>query len=457
MAKLWGGRFSKELNDEVLAFTSSLDVDQRLWSYDIQGSQAHAKMLGHCGVLPSDEAKQLVVGLDHVAAKLASGEYQLHAHAEDIHSEIERLLTFEVGSLAGKLHTARSRNDQVLLATKLYLRAAVKEWKKEIKELQSLLKAKASEHLETLLPGLTHTQHAQPVSLAHHLMAYYWMLNRDVSRLNDYLSRLNQCPLGAAALAGTSFPIDRQMVAQELEFDGVTENSLDTVGDRDFILELLAITAITMSHFSRLAEELILWSTPEFGFITLDDSVTTGSSIMPNKKNPDVAELIRGRTGVVFGQLMAGLTMMKAMPLSYNRDFQEDKELVFKSLDLLRGSTRMFLLMLENAQFHAERMAESLQGDTSNATDLADYLVRKGLPFRQAHEIVGKVVSHCLASRDAIESLSLEVLSQFSPLFTEDVLGLLSHQAVKEARTSQGGTASSSLRYQIKRAEEMNE
>ncbi|MBK9041334.1 MAG: argininosuccinate lyase [Bdellovibrionales bacterium] len=453
MAKLWGGRFGKELHQEVLAFTSSIATDQRLWPHDIQGSQAHARMLGKCGIISLPDSEQIVRGLDSVAAKLSSGEWAFQAEAEDVHSEVERLLASEIGELAGKLHTARSRNDQVLLSTKLYLRAAVTDWLYELQGLRAVLKDLAKNHLNTLLPGLTHTQHAQPVSLAHHLMAYFWMLHRDGERLIDYKKRLNKCPLGVAALAGTGFSIDRQMVAKELQFDGVTENSLDTVGDRDFILELLSITSITMTHFSRLAEEFILWSTPEFGFLTLDDSVTTGSSIMPNKKNPDVAELIRGRTGVVFGQLMAALTLMKAVPLSYNRDFQEDKELIFKSLDILRGSTRMFVLMLENAKFHPDKMAKSLMGDTSNATDLADYLAKKGLPFRQAHEVVGKIVLHCALSGQPIESLDLMTFHQFSPLFESDVLSIVLHRAVMEARTSEGGTAPDAVSRQIKMAE----
>jgi argininosuccinate lyase len=453
MAKLWGGRFGKELHQEVLAFTSSIAIDQRLWPHDIQGSQAHARMLGKCGIISLPDSEQIVRGLDSVAAKLSSGEWEFQAEAEDVHSEVERLLAAEIGEVAGKLHTARSRNDQVLLSTKLYLRTAVTDWLDELQGLRQVLKDIAKNHLNTLLPGLTHTQHAQPVSLAHHLMAYFWMLHRDSERLIDYKKRLNKCPLGVAALAGTGFSIDRQMVAKELQFDGITENSIDTVGDRDFILELLSITSITMTHFSRLAEEFILWSTPEFGFLTLDDSVTTGSSIMPNKKNPDVAELIRGRTGVVFGQLMAGLTLMKAVPLSYNRDFQEDKELIFKSLDILRGSTRMFVLMLENAKFHPDKMAKSLMGDTSNATDLADYLAKKGLPFRQAHEVVGKIVMHCVLSDLSIEALDLMTFRQFSPLFESDVLSIVPHRAVMEARTSEGGTAPNAVSRQIKMAE----
>lgn len=453
MAKLWGGRFGKELHQEVLAFTSSIEIDQRLWPHDILGSQAHARMLGKCGIISLPDSEQIVRGLDSIAAKLSSGECEFQADAEDVHSEIERLLAAEIGGVAGKLHTARSRNDQVLLSTKLYLRAAVTDWIDELQALREILKDIAKNHLNTLLPGLTHTQHAQPVSLAHHLMAYFWMLHRDSERLVDYKRRLNKCPLGVAALAGTGFSIDRQMVAKELQFDGITENSLDTVGDRDFILELLSISSITMTHFSRLAEEFILWSAPEFGFLTLDDSVTTGSSIMPNKKNPDVAELIRGRTGVVFGQLMAGLTLMKAVPLSYNRDFQEDKELIFKSLDILRGSTRMFVLMLENAKFHPEKMAKSLVGDTSNATDLADYLAKKGLPFRQAHEVVGKIVMHCTVSGQPIEALDLKIFRQFSPLFESDVLGMVPHRAVMESRTSEGGTAPDAVSRQIKMAE----
>ena len=447
--QLWGGRFSKKLHEEVLAFTSSLSVDQRLWPYDIKGSIAHARMLGDTGIISAVESKDLIKGLEIVADRLSGGECSFDPQAEDVHSEIERLLRKQVGDLAGKLHTARSRNDQVLLSTKLYLRDTVEDWIKELIELQQSLKKIAELHLDTLMPGLTHTQHAQPVSLAHHLLAYYWMLNRDVDRLKDGLKRLNLSPLGAAALAGTGFPIDRQQVAKELKFAGVTENSLDTVADRDFILEILAVTSISMVHFSRLAEEMVLWSTPEFGFLTLDDSVTTGSSIMPNKKNPDVAELIRGRTGVVFGQLMAGLTMMKALPLSYNRDFQEDKELVFRSLDILRGSTRMMILMLNEAQFHPQKMEASLMGDTSNATDLADYLVRKGITFREAHEVVGRIVKYCLEKKTCIEKMNLSEFQKFSSFFAEDVLTCISPRAVMMARQSEGGTSPAAVKYQL--------
>lgn len=452
MSKLWGGRFEKETDKAVEAYTTSIGVDARLWSSDIHGSMAHARMLGNVGVLTGAEATAIVDGLKYVHEQFASGKVTFTADAEDIHSEIERLLTEKIGALAGKLHTARSRNDQVATATRLYLRGQIDEFTGEIALFQKWIAATADQHLETILPGLTHMQHAQPVSLAHHLMAYFWMFERDKERLKDARKRVNQLPLGSAALAGTSFPLDRAAVAKELGFEGVCENSLDAVSDRDFVVEFLAAASLAMTHLSRLAEELILWSTPEFGFVRLDDSVTTGSSIMPQKKNPDVAELIRGRVGRVNGALVGALTMLKALPLSYNRDLQEDKEFLFNGLDTATSSLKLMRLMLESAKFETGRMAQAVAKDFSNATDLADYLVRQGLPFRQAHEVVGRIVLGCLEQKIGIEDLTLKQLQGYSAQFGADALELVKPLAVMQARTSRGGTSAKAVREQLQKA-----
>ncbi|MCS6831241.1 MAG: argininosuccinate lyase [Armatimonadota bacterium] len=455
MDKLWGGRFEKQTDEAVEAFTTSLSVDARLWEVDIRGSIAHARMLGKIGVLTPEEADSIITGLQSLREDIASGKVAFDSQAEDIHSEIERLLTERIGAAAGRLHTARSRNDQVATDTRLYLREGIDALCERIQQLQKWLVDTAQSHLHTLLPGCTHLQHAQPVSLAHHLMAYFWMLQRDRERLAGCRKRVNQLPLGSAALAGTSFALDREMVAQELGFEGVCENSMDAVSDRDFVVEFLCCAALVMMHLSRLAEELILWSTPEFGFVELDDSVTTGSSIMPQKKNPDVAELIRGRMGRVVADLTGALVMLKALPLSYNRDLQEDKGFLFDALDTALSSVAMAHLMLSRAQFRVERMRQAVQGDFSNATDLADYLVRKGMPFRQAHEVVGRVVLYCLRQGVALERLSVEELRQFSHLFESDALQVLQPEAVMGARRSRGGAAPEAVSQQIAIAREL--
>jgi argininosuccinate lyase len=447
--KLWGGRFDKETHREVEEFSASIGVDARLWEVDIRGSIAHAKMLGRVDVLKPDEAKAIVEGLGKVRESFVSGTAKISPTAEDIHSEIERLLGEEIGPVAGKLHTGRSRNDQVATATRLYLRERIGELGKSLRELQALLLERAEKLENVILPGFTHLQHAQPVSLAHHLLAYFWMFQRDRERLVDCAKRVNQLPLGSAALAGTTFPLDREWVAGELGFAGLCENSLDAVSDRDFVVEFLSAASLVMTHLSRICEELILWSTPEFGFVRLDDSVTTGSSIMPQKKNPDVAELIRGRTGKVQGALVAVITMLKGLPLSYNRDLQEDKEQLFNGLDTAHSSVRLMKLMLESAEFSAERMAASLSGDLSNATDLADHLVRRGLPFRQAHEVVGRIVKHCLSEGVKLEEMALGDFQKFSPLFEASVVGEVKHDSVRSARNSRGGTGSSAVREQM--------
>lgn len=453
--KLWGGRFSKDTLREVDEFCSSLQVDARLWECDIRASCAHAAMLGRVGVLTKEEAAKIVSGLQAVARDFKEGKPTPSATAEDIHSEIERWLTEKIGPLAGKVHTGRSRNDQVATATRLYLREYMDRMIKELTSLCATLIELSEPHTETVLPGLTHVQHAQPVSLAHHLMAYFWMFSRDADRLKDSRKRVNHLPLGCAALAGTSFPLDRESVAKELGFEHLCENSLDAVSDRDFVVETLSCATLIMSHLSRLSEELVLWSCPAFGYVTLDDSVTTGSSIMPQKKNPDVAELIRGRMGKVQGAYVNMVTTLKGLPLSYNRDLQEDKEALFMGIDTASSSVRLMELMLKSAVFHPDKMARALAGDFSNATDLADHLVRQGLPFRQAHEVVGKIVNHCISSEIYLENLELAQLKTFSPLFTAAAISEIQHLAVMKARICRGGTAPQAVKKQISLAKDL--
>lgn len=456
MSKLWGGRFSKELDQEVAIFTSSLEIDQRLWPADIQLSLAHAKMLGRQKIISADEATTLVDGLTALAGEIenafAKGASPFRPEAEDVHSEIERMLREKIGAVAGKLHTARSRNDQVATACRMTIVSEARELQTEIRALQTWLLETAENESKTLLPGLTHFQHAQPVSLAQHLLSYFWMLARDHEKLAQFVTRTLSLPLGAAALAGTSFPIDRHGVAEELGFTNIAENSMDAVSDRDFAVEYLSIVSTLMMHYSRFCEELIIWSSPEFAFVELDDSVTTGSSIMPQKKNPDVAELIRGRTGRAFGALMGLLTSLKGLPMAYNRDLQEDKFFLFQGSDVARSSTRMMLLMVKSIKFNREQMRSSLTGDFSNATDLADDLAKKGLPFREAHEVTGRIVQHCLANQLKLEELELADLRDFHPLIDQTTIAALGHQAVLAARNSSGGTSPSAVAQQISQA-----
>ncbi len=444
MSKLWGGAFEGKTDREVEDFTSSLAVDSRLWQADLVASQAHARMLGAVGVLTKDESAKIVEGLEKVREDIPA---KLDPRAEDIHSELERLLKARIGDVAGKLHTGRSRNDQVATATRLHLMGELDAFRGEIGRLQSWLTKAAEQNLETLLPGFTHLQHAQPVSLAHHLLAYFWMLERDRERLADCRARCDSMPLGSAALAGTSFPLDRRMVAKELGFSKVTENSLDAVSDRDFVVETLSACALVMTHLSRVCEELIIWSTPEFGFVRMDDSVTTGSSIMPQKKNPDVAELIRGRVGRVNGALVGALTMLKGLPLSYNRDLQEDKALLFDGLDTTRASTRLALKLLEGARFDSKRMRAAIEGDFSNATDLADALARAGIPFRKAHELSGRAVRAALEKGVTLERLSRVDREEIDPALAD--LLPPSPEEVVAARTTEGGTSPDAVRAQL--------
>ena len=449
-AKLWAGRFSMETDALVHEFNASLAFDKRLWPYDIQGSISHVKMLGECGIIPQSDAETIANGLETLALELESGAAALSPDAEDVHMAVEALLTERIGPVAGKLHTARSRNDQVATDLRLYVRDAIDGLREQIAALQETLVGLAEMHLDTLLPGMTHLQHAQPVRLAHHLLAYFWMLDRDRERLSETRARVNKLPLGAGALAGTTFPINRQRVAELLGFDGVIPNSLDAVSDRDFAIETVSALALVMVHLSRLCEELILWNSPEFGWVEMGDNVTTGSSIMPQKKNPDVAELVRGKAGRVFGDLTALLTLMKGLPLAYNKDMQEDKECVFDALDTAQICLSVMNTLLQNTEFKTEKMAASLSGDFSTATDLADYLVRQDLPFREAHAVVGKIVSDCLRRGMTLEDLTEEVLVTASPLFAgADPAALVSPRGSADARSAFGGTGRNAVEQQL--------
>ena len=451
--KLWAGRFSQETDALVHEFNASLSFDKRLWPSDILGSIAHVKMLGECGIIPQAEAETIAEGLETLAKDLESGRATLNAEAEDVHMAVESLLTERLGPAAGKLHTARSRNDQVATDLRLYVRDAVDNLSRQIAAVQGTLMEQAEAHLDTLLPGMTHLQHAQPVRLAHHLLAYFWMLDRDSERLAQARARANMLPLGAGALAGTTFPINRQRVSELLGFDGVVPNSLDAVSDRDFAIETVSALSLVMMHLSRLSEELILWNSPEFGWVEMGDNVTTGSSIMPQKKNPDVAELVRGKTGRVYGDLMTLLTLMKGLPLAYNKDMQEDKEALFDALDTAQICLAVMNTLLQNTTFRTERMAASLQGDFSTATDLADYLVRQNLPFRQAHEVIGKIVGGCVRSGRALEDLTSEELIAASPLFAgADPAALVSPRGSADARSAFGGTGRAAVEEQLEQA-----
>jgi argininosuccinate lyase len=448
---LWGGRFSSGPDAAMEAFTASLPFDQRMAEQDVRGSIAHCRMLGHTGIITIDEATLIESGLEAILNELPTlGKLE---DAEDIHSWVESRLREKIGPVAGKLHTARSRNDQVATDTRLYLREAVDGLDEQVRAFQQMLLDHAKANTETVLPGMTHMQHAQPVVLAHHLLAYFWMLQRDRSRLADWRMRMNVLPLGAGALAGSPYPVDRAFVAKELGFDGVGENSMDNVADRDFVIELNAVLALISVHLSRLAEEIALWATREFGFIELDDSIATGSSIMPQKKNPDLAELVRGKSGRVFGNLQAVLTIMKGLPLAYNSDMQEDKERIFDSLDTVTGCLGALSLLLTRSRFRSERMRAATAGDFSTATDLADYLAQNGVPFREAHEVVGGIVLWCEQNGRTLESLSSEELMPFHGMFAKAPADITSVEASVRARRSPGGTAPDEVRNQLEKAE----
>jgi argininosuccinate lyase len=449
MKKLWSGRFKEKTSKIVEAFTESISFDHRLWKYDIEGSIAHAKMLGKQGIITMEESKKIIKGLEEIADEIEKGKFVFREELEDIHMNIESALIKKIGDVGGKLHTARSRNDQIALDLRLFVRTEIKAIIILIKKLQKTLLNISVKHLNTLMPGYTHLQRAQPVLLSHHILAYVEMLQRDVERLKDALKRVNLLPLGSCAIAGTSLPIDRAYVAKLLDFDGLSQNSIDAVSDRDFIIELLSNAAMIIMHLSRLAEELVLWSTEEFKFVELPDAFTTGSSIMPQKKNPDVAELVRGRTGKVYGSLLSLLTIMKGLPLSYNRDMQEDKIPLFDTVDTIKACLTVLNEMLPGIKFNTKRMYETANEAYSTATDVAEYLVKKGLPFRKAHEITGKIVLYCIEGKKKLEDLTLEELNNFSDLFSSDIYSCLKAEESVKNKKSPGGTSIKEVTKQI--------
>lgn len=439
--KLWEGRFSEKTDKRVEVFTSSIETDRRLYTWDIEGSIAHCRMLAKTGVIKEEEAEQMAEGLNRVRAEIQEGRFAFTDSLEDIHMHIESRLNELIGDTAQKLHTGRSRNDQVALDMRMYLRDAVQGIIAQLHTLRGVLVHLAQAHLNVVMPGYTHTQRAQPVLFSHHLMAYYEMFTRDSERFDDGFKRINVMPLGAAALAGTTYPIDPVYVATLLDFPKVTKNSIDAVSDRDFIVEFLAGAGLCMAHLSRFSEELILWSTSEFDFIELSDAFTTGSSIMPQKKNPDVPELVRGKTGSVFGDLMAMLCLMKGLPLSYNRDMQEDKRPLFHSVDTLSACLDIYIRLLPKIKVNEDRMYAAASSGFLNATDLADYLVPKGVPFRKAHALTGRAVAAALKKGKELHDLTLEELQVFSPLIESDIYRFLKVENMVNRRLSSGGTA----------------
>jgi len=447
--KLWGGRFEKPTNKAVEDFHSSIRFDARLYREDITGSIAHAKMLGRQGIISAEDAAAIVAGLEGILADAEAGKITWDPAAEDIHMNVEKLLTQRIGAAGGRLHTGRSRNDQVALDGRMWTKKACDELDEKLKALQELLISLAQQHTETVMPGYTHLQKAQPITLAFWLMDYCQMFARDRERFADCKKRANVLPLGSGALAGTTYPLDRPFVAEQLGFDGITENALDGVSDRDWAIEFASAAATAMMHLSRFSEEIILFSSHEFAFITLDDAYSTGSSIMPQKKNPDVAELIRGKTGRVYGQLMGLLTMMKGLPLAYDKDMQEDKEAIFDAFDTLSGCLELFTQMMATASFRTENMKRGAAGGFTNATDAADYLVRQGLPFRKAHEVIGHMVLDCVKSGKALEDLTLAELQAYSPLIKEDFYQAIDLMVCVNGRNLPGGPAKEAVEAQI--------
>ncbi|HFI0336459.1 TPA: argininosuccinate lyase [Streptococcus suis] len=452
--KLWGGRFEASLEEWVEEFGASIRFDQKLAKYDIQGSLAHVQMLGATGVISLEEARSIQVGLEELLNEYEAGKLVFDIRNEDIHMNIESLLTEKIGSVAGKLHTARSRNDQVATDMHLYLKDILFQVVDKLTNLRQTLVNLAQEHIETVMPGYTHLQHAQPISFAQHMLAYYNMFSRDSERFAFNIQHTDISPLGAAALAGTTFPIDRQLTSDLMGFAKPYSNSLDAVSDRDFILEFLSNASILMMHMSRLCEEIINWCSHEYQFVTLSDTFSTGSSIMPQKKNPDMAELIRGKTGRVYGNLVGLLTVMKSLPLTYNKDLQEDKEGMFDSAETILVSIDILAGMLQSMTVHKERMAQSTEKDFSNATELADYLASKGLPFRQAHEIVGKLVLECSKAGYYLQDVPLERYQEISSIIGPDIYTALESQTAVSRRNSLGGTGFESIRWQIQQAKE---
>lgn len=441
MAKLWGGRFSKNTNELVDAFNASIDFDKRLYREDIRGSIAHAGMLAKCGIISVVDSEKIIAGLKGILADIEAGNFNFDVALEDIHMNVEARLTERIGDAGARLHTARSRNDQVTLDLHMYMKRTVAEIAELLVRFEEALLTVAKKHAKTLMPGYTHLQRAQPITFAHHLLAYFNMLQRDFRRLLGVWEGADMMPLGAGAIAGTTFPIDRFMVAKELNFGTVYPNSMDAVSDRDYVIEFLSFAAMLMMHLSRLSEEICLWSSTEFGFVELDDAFATGSSMMPQKKNPDISELVRGKTGRVYGHLMAMLVTAKGLPLTYNKDLQEDKEGFFDAVDTVKFSLAVYRDMILTMTVNVDKMAQAVSKDFSNATDLADYLVRKGMPFRKAHEVVGKCVAHAIKEGKFLLEIPLSEYKEFSPLFEEDLIAALNPENCVAARKCYGGPA----------------
>lgn len=451
--KLWGGRFTKETNELVHNFNASLSFDSKFYQEDIEGSIAHVTMLAKQGIISSEEADLLIKELNIIKTEMLEGKLPLDESKEDIHSFIESILIERTGNTGKKLHTGRSRNDQVALDMKLYTRKELIAAKELLQELLSLLLKLMKEHLDTYMPGFTHLQKAQPVTLSHHLGAYFEMFRRDYERLTDAYERLNYSPLGAGALAGTTYPLDREYTAELLGFTGATNNSMDSVSDRDYLIESLSAFSVIMMHLSRFCEEIIIWNTNEYQFIELDDAYSTGSSIMPQKKNPDIAELIRGKTGRVYGSLVSLLTTMKGLPLAYNKDMQEDKELTFDAMDTVKGCLKLFTDMLSTTTFRKDKMAASAKGGFTNATDAADYLVNHGVPFRDAHGVIGQLVIYCINKGIALDDLQLEEFKEISPVFEADIYEAISLKTCVEKRVTKGAPGSEAMKKSIEQCE----
>lgn len=445
MAQLWGGRFTKETDKLVYNFNASISFDKRFYKQDIRGSIAHVTMLAKQGILTEEEKEKIIKGLESIRTDVENGTLEITEEYEDIHSFVEANLIDRIGDAGKKLHTGRSRNDQVALDMKLYTRDEILELDGLLKEMLEVLLNLMKENLETYMPGFTHLQKAQPITLAHHMGAYFEMFKRDRSRMKDIYKRMNLCPLGSGALAGTTYPLDREYTAELLGFDGPTLNSMDSVSDRDYLIELLSAMSTIMMHLSRFSEEVIIWNTNEYKFVEIDDAYSTGSSIMPQKKNPDIAELVRGKTGRTYGALMALLTTMKGLPLAYNKDMQEDKEFVFDAIDTTKGCLALFTGMLKTMKFNADRMEESAKHGFTNATDAADYLVNHGVPFRDAHGIVGRLVLYCLDRKIALDDMTLEEFKAISPVFEKDIYDAISMKTCVEMRNTIGAPGKAAM------------
>ena len=452
--KLWGGRFSKNTDSEVNDFNSSIRFDQRMYRQDIKGSIAHAEMLGKCGIISMEDSLLIVKTLGEILADIEDGKVEFMIDAEDIHMNIETILIKRIGDAGKRLHTGRSRNDQVALDIRMYLKDEIINIKNMLISLENTLLTLAKEHTDTIMPGYTHLQKAQPITLAHHTMAYFEMFKRDIMRLDDCYERCNIMPLGSGALAGTTYPLDREFVAEKLGFKDVTLNSLDGVSDRDFVIELASALSIIIMHLSRYSEELILWNTNEFQFVEMDDSCSTGSSIMPQKKNPDVAELIRGKTGRVYGDLMSILTTMKGIPLAYNKDMQEDKECIFDAIDTVELCIPVFEKMIATMKINKDRMYNGAGGGFTNATDAADYLVKKGMPFREAHEVIGKMVIYAIESGKALSEFTMEEFKNCSGVIEDDIYDAIDLKTCVEDRNIIGGPAKEAVMASIKKGED---